>query len=177
MKTTRPWRFVSIATLATVLWCFAGFDQVQAHGPGGFGEPFIGGNGIHLVQFVGTLYPPEQKEKVARMNTITMRVKNKEWLFSIKRAMDLSGDLDQFEILENIWPPILTLRGPDNLIDSLLKPDIAGKRLAIHGTLYISDITGQLSHGGYQKERKQGKEKLDVDRVGVKKLQCMIKRK
>lgn len=73
------------------------------------------------------------------MNTITVNVKKKEWLFSIKRAIDLTGEMDEFEILESIWPAILTFRGPDNLIDPLLKPDIAGRRFAIQGTLYISD--------------------------------------
>ena len=153
MKTKKPWRFVSIATLMAALWCFLGFDQVQAH------EPFIGGIGSPRVHFIGTFYPLEQKEKVWRMNTITVKVKDKEWLFSIKRAVDLSGDMDEFEILENIWPAILTFRGPDNVIDPLLKPDIAGKRFSINGTLYMSDRILQVYSATevIKKKEKKGK--------------------
>lgn len=152
MKTTRPWRFVSIATLMAVLWCFAGFDQVQAY------ELPSGGAGIPLVEFVGTFYPPEQKEKVWRMNTITVNVKNKKWLFSIKKAVHLNGDMNDIELLDNIWPPILTFRGPDNLIDPLMKPDIAGKRFPIQGILYFSHGTLQVNSVTEVIKKKEKKE-------------------
>lgn len=130
MKTKKPWRFVSIASLAAVLCLLPGFDQVEAD---------MGGIKIQLVQFVGTFYPPEQKENAAHMNTFTIRVKNKELLFSIKSAKELDGNKTDSEILKNIWPPILTFQGPDNLIDSLLNPDIAGKKFTVQGALYVSE--------------------------------------
>jgi hypothetical protein len=153
MKTKKTWRFVSIATLVAVLWCFISFYQMQAHAQWGWGPT--------QVQFVGIFYPPEQKEKVWRMNTITVNVKNKKWLFVIKRAVDLTGGMDEFEILENIWPAILTFRGSDNLIDPLLKPDIAGKRFAIQGTLYFSDSILQVNSVVEVTTKKEKKEKKE----------------
>ena len=134
MKTKRPWRIASITILVTVLLCFAGFDQVQAQGT------FISGGsgGVYRVKVVGNFYPLKQKDKVWSINTTTVNVKNKEWLFSIKRAIELTGEMDSFEILKNLRAAILTFRGPDNLIDPLLEPDIAGRRFAIQGTFYIS---------------------------------------
>jgi hypothetical protein len=136
MKTKRPWKFISIATLVAVLWFFAGFDQVEAD---------MDGIKIQFVQFVGTFYPPEQKENAAYMNTFTVRVKNKELLFSIKSAKELDGNKTDSEIFKNIWPPILTFQGPDNLIASLLNPDIAGKEFAVQGALYVSDRILQVN--------------------------------
>ena len=143
MKPKKFWTLISVATFVAVLWVFAGFDQLQ--GQGNEITPFIGGSGIKHVQFVGIFYLPEQKEKVWRMNTITVEVKNKEWLFSFKRAIDLTGDMTEIEVLNTIWPPTLTLRGPDNLIDPLLKPDIAGRRFAIQGAFYVSDRILQVN--------------------------------
>ena len=156
MKTKKPWRFVSIAVLTAALWSFAGFDQVQAFGPA------IGGMGSPRVLFVGIFYPLEQKAKVWRMNTITVKVKNKEWLFSIKKARALTGGMDQSAILENIWPPVLTFRGSDKVIDPLLKPDIVGKRFTLDGILYFSDRIFQIYSAVEvieKKEKKGGKSK------------------
>ncbi|WAC07744.1 MAG: hypothetical protein OS130_00660 [Thermodesulfobacteriota bacterium] len=142
--TTRPWKFISIAIVVSVLWSLAGFEQMNAHGDDGFGRPIIAGIGVSRINFVGTFYPLEEKKNLWGMHTVTVKVKDKELLFSIKKAEDLTGKLDQFKILELIWPSVLIFRGTDKVIDPLLKPDIFGKQFSLDGVLYVSNNVYQV---------------------------------
>ena len=128
MRTAFQWKFILVIILMVVLGLFFFFDQGRAGDRGfGYGVPQIGPSGFPtIVQFVGTFYTPEEKAKAAGMNTLTLVVDKKEWLFKIKNAIDLSGDRTELGILNDIWPARLVLRGPKNLIDPLQKPDIAG---------------------------------------------------
>jgi len=113
-----------------------------------------------LVQFVGTFYAPEEKEHEGGMNTLPVLVDKKEWIFKIKKAVDLTGDMTELGILEHIWPPNLKLRGTADLLDILQKPDLAGKPIAIMGHPYFSERMLVLDsvRDLTEKEGKQGKE-------------------
>jgi hypothetical protein len=67
------------------------------------------------------------------------RDEKKEWVFNIYKAKDLSGSLTDFQILNKIFPRILTLRGPGEVLANLEKPEIAGKTIIISGRLYSKE--------------------------------------
>jgi hypothetical protein len=125
-----------------------GSNLPPARGWGGLGGfSFLRGSGAaHLVWFKGALYPPEEKKQTGSgHDTLKVLAGQKEWFFKVKDARDLSGDLAEFEIFKNIFPRILYLRGPDNLIGTLQKPEIIGKPVKIEGYLYIGDGILQLT--------------------------------
>ena len=159
MKAITCWNLTVITMLLAILGVLAGFDQVRAHERKGFAVPLIEPIKYpQLVRLIGTLHAPGDKEKAVGMNTLKLFVDKKEWIFKIKKAVDLTGDMTELDILENIWPPQLTLRGPANLIDPLQQPDVAGKRFVIQGYLYISDRileVDSVRDVGEKKEKKK----------------------
>jgi len=133
-------RLILAAISMVLLGLFCGLDQGSADDRGfGYSAPQITPTAAPiLVQFVGTFYAPEHKDKAAGMNTLTVSINNQKWFFRIKNAIDLSGDRSELAILSDIWPPVLAFRGTENLIDLLQKPDIEGKMYSIRGHLYFS---------------------------------------
>ena len=63
------------------------------------------------------------------------------------------------EVLRSIWPPVLTFRASDKVINLLLKPDIAGKPFSLDGSLNISDRIYQVYSATEVVEKKEKKEK------------------
>ena len=138
MKTILYCKCVSVAVLVAVMGLFLGVEQVRADPKQGYGVTIPGPIGYPpYVLFVGKLYTPEQKKEAAGISTIKVLIDRKEWLFKIKKAFDLSGNMTELDIINYIWPAPLRLTGvtKDALIP-LQKSDIAGKRFAIHGDLY-----------------------------------------
>jgi len=123
---------------------FAGFHNIWAneHEDVGFGGvmPIVGGV-RPFVQLVGTVYPASDKEKATRITTITIIVDTtkKEWLFKIKKAVDLTGDLTELGLINLIWPPTLRLWGGKTILAPLEKSDIGGKQFLIEGILNEAD--------------------------------------
>jgi hypothetical protein len=95
------------------------------------------------VCFTGIFYSPETKAVKGGIQTMEViigeRDEKKEWVFNIYKAKDLSGSLTDFQILNKIFPRILTLRGPGEVLANLEKPEIAGKTIIISGRLYSKE--------------------------------------
>jgi hypothetical protein len=93
------------------------------------------------VRFTGTFYPPDTKDVKGGIETLKVligkRDEKKEWVFNIYKAENLSNASQTgLSILKNIFPRILTLRGPEEVLAKLEKPEIAGKTIKISGLLY-----------------------------------------
>ena len=135
--------FISIA-VTIVLWSFIGLNVLRPEALAGDERmpihPFSA-LASRTVQFIGTFYPLDQKEKIPQLNAFTVRVKNKQWLFSIEKAVDLFGGMDQSEVLENIWPQEIIFQGTADVIDPLTRQDIGGKKYGIEGIMSFSDRT------------------------------------
>jgi len=138
---------MSLAVAAVpIIVFFAGFnsvradDGVEAVNYGGVMWPQSADYPL-FVQLVGSFSEPSEKEKTARLTTITVTIDNnkKKWLFTIKKAVDMAGDLTQLSVINNIWPPTLSLWGSDTVLAPILKPDIAGKQFLIEGPLNLSN--------------------------------------
>ena len=85
----------------------------------------------------GTFYPLEDKKQAASLHTLNILVNQKEWLFKVNNARDLSGSMDMSGLLHNLSSPILKLRGPENIIESLQDPTLSGMPVKIEGVLYF----------------------------------------
>ena len=83
-----------------------------------------------------TFYPLEDKKQAASLHTLHVFVNQKEWLFKVNNARDLSGSMDMSQLLHYISPPILKLRGPEKIIETLQDPTLSGKPVKIEGLLY-----------------------------------------
>ena len=66
-------------------------------------------------------------------------VNQKEWLFKVNKDRDLSGSMDMWQLLHNISPPILKLRGPEDIIKTLQDSTLSDKPVKIEGLLYYGD--------------------------------------
>ena len=99
----------------------------------------------------GTFYPLEDKKQAASLHVLNVLVNQKEWLFKINNARDLSGSMDMSGLLHNLSSPLLKLRGPENIIETLQDSTIAGKPVKIEGLLYfgagISQVTSETVEG------------------------------
>ena len=87
----------------------------------------------------GTFYPLEDNKQAASLHTLNVLVNQKEWLFKVNRARNLSSSMDMSQLLHNISPPFLKLRGPENIIKALQDPTLSGKGIKIEGLLYFGD--------------------------------------
>jgi len=97
--------------------------------------------GPPTIRFTGTFYPPDTKDVRGGIETLKVligkRDEKKEWVFNIYKAENLSNASQTgLSILKNIFPRILTLRGPEEVLAKLEKPEIAGKTIKISGLLY-----------------------------------------
>jgi hypothetical protein len=91
------------------------------------------------VSLKGTFYPLEDKKQEASLHIFYFFVNQKEWLFKVNNARDLSGNIDMSHLLHFISPPILKVRGPENIIKTLQDPRLSGKPVKIEGLLYYGD--------------------------------------
>ena len=71
------------------------------------------------------------------LNTFTISIQGKEWIFDKKKAQNLQGNELGLEILQNVFPSTLRFMGPENLLASLEKPEVAGKLVTIQGYINV----------------------------------------
>lgn len=95
--------------------------------------------GPQRVSLQGAFYPLDDKKQSASLHTFHFFVNQEEWLFTVNKARDLSGNMDMSHLLHYISPPILKLRGPENIIKTLQDPMLSGKPVKIEGLLYYGD--------------------------------------
>jgi len=88
------------------------------------------------ILLIGTFYPVDKRPKV---DIITVKILNKTMLFKIDKVRNISGTKHGYSIINQLFPPVLKLTGPDKIISTLLKKDIFGKVYSLRGTIYASD--------------------------------------
>ena len=92
-----------------------------------------------LLRLTGTFYPPGENGAKESMNTFKVLIHNKEWIFDLEKAQNVTGSKPGREILQKVFPPVLAFRGPENLIASLEKPEIGCEPKTIEGYIYSAD--------------------------------------
>ena len=85
----------------------------------------------------GIFYPLDEKKEATSLHTLNVLVNQKEWLFKVNKARDLSSNIDMSQLLHNISSPILKLRGPENITKTLQESGLSGKSVKIEGLLYF----------------------------------------
>ena len=90
-----------------------------------------------IARFVGTIEPFDKKA-ASDLNTLTMSYKEHQWLFRVEqlKVMGAGGDSGMM-LLKRIYPPQLSLSGPDLLLEPLGDPEHTGKRWILEGMLYV----------------------------------------
>lgn len=89
-----------------------------------------------LVRFTGTLLSPEEAD--TGIDTLSVSVEGKEWIFKVNRVRELTGPAHGQMILEDIFPPRLRFVGPDEFIVPLQQPGITEQVINVEGRLYIA---------------------------------------
>jgi len=132
-------KYVLVAFLLAAIGLFFGPDQVQADDRGvGYSVSIPGPIGYPpTVVFIGTFYTLDQKKEASSISTIKVLINKKEWLFKIKKAFDLTGNMTELDMINMIWPGTLTIKGiTKDSIAPLEKTDIKGKKFSIYGDFY-----------------------------------------
>lgn len=88
-------------------------------------------------KMIGKFYDPEKDKDAGGVNTFTVNVLKKTWIFDIQSSHTLQGGALGSTVLKKIYPPIMTFIGPEELIDRLTNPEIEGKTHTLTGQLYI----------------------------------------
>lgn len=95
-----------------------------------------------LIRLTGILVPPEEKTPETYLNKpFTLILRDKKWIMRVTNVEDITGSRirSEFNLVDAIYPAELHLVGPEKLIETLMKPEIAGKLISIEGRLYIGE--------------------------------------
>jgi hypothetical protein len=95
--------------------------------------------GPPLVRLTGTVLAPGEQARREGLEVLNVRAGDKELKFKLERAENLTGERTGEELLQDLAGRRLFLRGPEKLIRPLEEPKIAGKRIRIEGSLFVSD--------------------------------------
>ncbi len=118
-----PLKSITFMSFMLSLWIFAPVVQAPAASP-------------QFISLTGTLHSPGEKG-MAGLNTCTISVQGKEWVFDVKKAQNLQGNELGLDILQNVFPSTLRFMGPKNLLASLEQPEVAGKLVTIQGYINV----------------------------------------
>jgi len=89
----------------------------------------------------GTLQPFNEHESHG-LNTLTVTIDGKQkWLFNVNRVDTVTEAQPGLMLLNEIFPPELSLRGSTSDIALLEEPSVVGKQVTLQGFLYIADRT------------------------------------
>jgi hypothetical protein len=92
-----------------------------------------------LVRIIGAFVPLEDTQR-STLQTLTVRVRENKWRMRIREIKALTATTHSgWSLLNDLFPPHLRLTGPDELIASLQREDIAGHPLILEGRLYVGD--------------------------------------
>lgn len=88
-------------------------------------------------KMIGEFHDPEKDKNAGGVNAFTVNVLKKTWIFDIESSHTLQGGALGSTVLKQIYPPIMTFVGPEELTDQLTNPEIEGKTYTLTGQLYV----------------------------------------
>jgi hypothetical protein len=88
-------------------------------------------------KMIGQFYDPAKDKTAGGVNAFTVNVKQKQWILDIESSHTLQGSMLGSSVLKQIYPPIMTFVGPDELTRQLMGPEIEGKTYTMTGQLYV----------------------------------------
>ena len=101
-----------------------------------FAQPEFAGPPV--VRMVGVLQAFDE-QKSHGLNTLTLTLESKKWLFQVNRVDIMSGMDPGTSLLDRIFPPELRLMGNPTILAPLNEPATVGKTITLEGLLYIGD--------------------------------------
>ena len=120
------------------------FGRVRKAVPDISGSPLV-------VTMSGTLQPFTAQDS-QRLNTLTVTIANKQqWLFNVTRCETVTEAQPGVMLLNQIFPPALSIEGSTSDMALLEEPSVVGKPVTLQGFLYIADRTfyvGDVSVAG-----------------------------
>jgi hypothetical protein len=66
-----------------------------------------------------------------------VNILKKTWIWDIDSSHTLQGSALGSSVLKQIYPPIMTFMGPEEITNQLIDPAIEGKTLTLTGQLYL----------------------------------------
>jgi len=107
-----------------------------------------------VTRFVGVFQPYNEKD-AGSLQTLTFVHKGHSWLFKVERVNVIGGGRDPgTTLLNRIFPPRLSISGPQEFFASLENLETMGKRFALQGwldlrvrTFRIVEITEEPAEG------------------------------
>ena len=102
----------------------------------GFAQPEFAGPPV--VRMVGVIQAFDE-QKSHGLNTLTLTLDSKKWLFQVNRVDIMSGMDPGTSLLDRIFPPELRLMGNPTILAPLNEPATVGKTITLEGLLYIGD--------------------------------------
>jgi len=127
------WR-QTLTMVVAVGTLFGAFARVCQAVPGLLRSP-------QVVTMSGTLQPFNEHESHG-LNTLTVTIDGKQkWLFNVNRVDTVTEAQPGLMLLNEIFPPELSLRGSTSDIALLEEPSVVGKQVTLQGFLYIADRT------------------------------------
>ena len=104
-----------------------------------------------VVTMSGTLQPVNAQDSHG-LNTLTVTIGGKQkWLFNVKRVETVTEAQPGGMLLNEIFPPALSIEGSTSDIAVLEDPNVVGKPVTLQGFLYFADRTfyvGDVSVAG-----------------------------
>jgi hypothetical protein len=104
-----------------------------------------------VVTMSGTLQPFNAQDSHG-LNTLTVTIGGKQkWLFNVKRVETVTEAQPGVMLLNEIFPPALSIEGSTFDIAVLEDPSVVGKPVTLQGFLYLADRTfyvGDVSVAG-----------------------------
>ena len=91
-----------------------------------------------LVRFTGILLPYNAQNR-GGFHTLTVIAGPQKWLFQLDNVETLSEPQTGEMILNDIFPPVLHLTGPEYLLQVLQTAETTKTPVTVEGRLYISD--------------------------------------
>ena len=88
-------------------------------------------------KMIGKFYDPEKDKNAGGVNAFTVNVLKKTWIWDIESSHTLQGSALGSTVLKQIYPPIMTFMGPQEITDQLIDPAAEGKTFTLTGQLYI----------------------------------------
>ena len=127
-RTGRQTLMMIVATGALL----GGFGRVRQAVPAILDSPLV-------VTMSGTLQPFNAQDSHG-LNTLTVTIGDKQkWLFNVKRVETVTEAQPGVMLLNEIFPPALSIEGSPSDRGMLEDPSVVGKPVTLQGFLYLAD--------------------------------------
>ena len=125
---------------AGLLAAMATMSLIQAHDGLAFGRSaaFHPPNIPLHMRLTGVLHPCEAKDDMGGLHTLPVTMNQKQWIFQTEKAQTLTGSQHGSSVLARLFPSRLRFVGREDLIGSLMDPEMQGKTVVVTGYLYSS---------------------------------------